>query len=181
MNIILYIASSLDGYIARPDGAVDWLELEQGVGDYGYEAFYASVDALVMGRKTYDFCLSVDEWPYAGKQTFVLTGQNLQSQRAAVKFLMGDVRQCVQSIANQGYHTLWLVGGGTLVQEFCRYSLIDQYIIFIMPILLGTGIPLFPEFHNNIRLELASEQTFPGGVVKLHYGSTGGTEARIQD
>lgn len=170
VHVILYIATSVDGYIARPDGAVDWLSVSEQAGeDYGYAEFYDSVDALIMGRNTYEFCTAVEEWPYPGKPSFVFTGRSLPTQRSDVAVLTGDVRQGLRAIADQGYRTLWLVGGGQLIQAFCQHNLIDEFMIFQIPILIGTGISLFQEFPHDIPLKLISTTSYPSGVVRMNY------------
>lgn len=180
-KVILYIAASLDGYIARIDGEIDWLSIVERAGeDYGYAAFYESVDALVMGRKTYDLALTFGEWPYPGKKSFVFTHSDLTSDRNDVVFLSSDVASGVATIEAQGFHTLWLVGGGALTRSFLQNDLIDEYILSLIPVLLGNGIPLFSTTGREEKLVLAGSTEYPSGLVQLHYkrhrvvGSGGG-------
>jgi dihydrofolate reductase len=169
-KVILYIAASLDGYIARANGDIDWLSSVERPGeDYGYAAFYSSLDALVMGRETYDLSLTFGEWPYPGKKSFVFTHRNLKSVRQDVAFLSSDVVNGVAAIEAQGFHSLWLVGGGALTRSFFQNDLIDEYIISIIPVLLGSGIPLFPPAGREQKLVLAKSTEYPSGLVQLQY------------
>jgi len=169
-NITLYIATSLDGYIARTDGGIDWLSMVEREGeDYGYAAFYESVDAIVSGSRTYELVLGFREWPYPGKISFVFTRRALRTDRDDVVFLPHDVKTGIAKIATQGFRRIWLVGGGALVGAFLRERLIDEYIISTLPILLGDGIRLFPPTGLEEPLELVSSRQFPSGLVQTHY------------
>lgn len=168
MEVTLYIAASLDGYIARKDGSIDWLSMVDAEGeDYGYAEFYAGVDAVVMGRKTYELCLSFDAWPYPGKPAFVFTTRHLKSERPEVRFVSGDASSVLKMIDAQGVRRLWLVGGGELVRSFSRF--VDEYIISFIPVLLGEGRPLFPPPAPEQRLRLVSSRAYPSGLVQMQY------------
>ncbi|MDH5507293.1 MAG: dihydrofolate reductase family protein [Anaerolineae bacterium] len=169
-KVTLYIAASLDGYIAQKDDGLDWLSLvEQPGQDYGYAEFYASVDCLVMGSSTFQLIRGFEPWPYPGKQTFVMTAQKLKSTRQDVAFLPANVDIALARIDSQGFKSIWLVGGGALTSSFARQVLIDEYIISTIPILLGEGIPLFPPPGGVGQLELLNVQHFPSGLVQSHY------------
>lgn len=173
-EVLLYIASSLDGYIARKDGSIDWLSIvETPDTDYGYREFYQSIDALVMGRKTYDLCLSFGEWPYPDKSAYIFTRQELTSERDDVTFISALPNQFMANVAAKGYRRIWLVGGGELVAEFERHSLIDEYIISIIPVFLGEGILLFPPPGPETILELTGSQFYSTGLVQLKYRKKG--------
>lgn len=166
----LYIATSLDGYIARTDGGIDWLSIVERAGeDYGYAAFYESVDAVVMGSKTYELCLSFSAWPYPGKKAFVFTQRNLTSDREDVVFVSPDVRKAQTEFKTQGLEKIWLVGGGALTGSFLQQGLIDEFIISVIPIILGDGIPLFPALSSETQLELVGSASYPSGLVQMHY------------
>jgi dihydrofolate reductase len=170
MQVILYIAASLDGYIAGPNGEIDWLSLVDREGeDYGYNDFYESVDAIISGSKTYELASSFSEWPYPNKPTFVFTRRRLKSERDDVFFLSDEVDQTMKKIEAQGYGRVWLLGGGQLVRSFLQHGLIDEYIISIIPTILGGGIPLFPPTSPQQKLELISSQRYESGLVQLHY------------
>jgi dihydrofolate reductase len=170
MQVILYIGASLDGYIAGPNGEIDWLSMVDREGaDYGYNEFYQSVDAVVSGGKTYELALSFPEWPHPGKPTFVFTRRPLKSERDDVFFLSEEVDQAMEKIKAQGFQRVWLLGGGELVRSFLQHGLIDEYIISTIPIILGTGIPLFPPPGPEQKLELISSRQYESGLLQVHY------------
>ena len=170
----VYIATSLDGFIATPEGGLDWLmNWPNPTGDdYGYAQFMQSIDAIVMGRGTFATVLGFGEWPYA-KPVFVLS-RTLTEIPAhlgdRVELMSGDVSTRVNQLHQRGYHNLYIDGGQT-IQSFLAADLIDELILTRVPMLLGQGIPLCGE------LELAVPQTFshqttqvyPSGLVKSHY------------
>lgn len=165
-KIILYAATSLDGYIARPDGGLDWLDQE---GDYGYDSFLAGIDILVMGRKTYDTVKSSGEWPYDDKTCYVFTRSPEAFSDDAVQFVSAQVTLMMYNLMQQPGGDIWLIGGGELTREFLRHDLIDEIILFVFPILLGDGIPLFPSDFQTCDLTLADTKTYDSGVVQLTY------------
>ncbi len=166
LKVQLFIAISLDGFIAREDGGIDWLFSD---GDYGYAAFYAQIDALVMGRKTFDQVLSFGEWPYADKPCFVCTRRDLPNVPEPVVAVAGDAEQIVATILVHGCRQIWLVGGGEVVAAFRAQRLIDEYILTVHPVLLGAGIPLFTPLPLEEPLQLLNTKTYPSGLVQLHY------------
>ena len=167
---VLYIATSLDGYIARTDGGIDWLSIVERAGeDYGYSAFYASVDAVAMGSKTYELCLGFSDWPYPGKKAFVFTQRKLKSDRDDVVFVSSDVRTVLTELEAEGLENIWLVGGGALTGSFLQKGLIDEFIISVIPVLLGDGIRLFPAPGREAQLELIGSTSYPSGLVQAHY------------
>ncbi|MCC5654548.1 dihydrofolate reductase family protein [Nostoc sp. XA013] len=172
-KVTLYIAASLDGYIARSDGEIDWLSpLDIEGEDYGYTAFYESIDAIVLGSNTYEVGLGFDEWPYPEKKSFVFTQRNLQSDREDVVFVSDPVEPALANIEAQGYKNIWLVGGGALINSFLQHSLIDEYIISIIPIILGGGIQLFPPPSPEEKLELINSKQYSTGLLQAHYKRT---------
>ena len=169
-KVTLYIAISLDGYIAREDGAIDWLSVVEQTGeDYGYAAFYDTVDAVVLGRKTYEQVLGFDEWLNPRKPAFVVTHQSLTSDRDDVFFVSESADHVMQKIIDQGYQHIWLIGGGGLNGAFLQHDLIDEYIISVIPIILGKGIRLFESSTDEQLLTLQSSQSYPSGLVQMHY------------
>jgi dihydrofolate reductase len=169
-KVTLYIAASLDGYIARNDGGIDWLSILDTEGeDFGYTAFYESIDAIVLGSKTYEVGLGFNQWPYPEKKSFVFTQRHFQSDREDVVFVSEPVKQVLADIEAQGFKNIWLVGGGALINSFLQHSLIDEYIISTIPIILGGGIRLFPPPSPEEKLELINSIQYPSGLLQAHY------------
>jgi dihydrofolate reductase len=164
-KFILYIATSIDGYIARLDGKVDWLPTPE---DSSYAKFYDSVDALVMGSTTYVQVLSFGDWVYPDKLSYVLTNRNLSTERSDVLFVKGGIEEVIQDVHQKGYERVWLVGGGKVVSLFMRQGLVDEYIITVIPIILGTGISLYQSVPE-LKLDLIGMQSYSSGMVELHY------------
>jgi dihydrofolate reductase len=172
-NVILYIAMSLDGYIARLDGAVDWLDGVEGEGDNGYGEFYSQVGTVVMGRKTYEEVLKLtNEFPYAGKNCYVLSRQS-QESTSHVTFTDEDPETLVPRLKKDSDGYVWLVGGGQLVQQFLEKKLIDDLELYIIPKLIGEGIPLFPDGTPPSDWELISTGR-RGQIAALKYKSKKG-------
>ena len=168
-KIVYYVAASLDGYIADAAGGVDWLP-QGDPDDYGYTDFYSTVDAVVMGRRTYDQVLTFGEWPYAGKPAYVFTGQAPNSGPPEVGFTQAEPSDFVRAVASQYSGAVWLVGGANLAEQFRRSGLIDEYRVFIIPVILGRGVPLFSGDAPPTSLRLETAQTYHSGVVMLRYG-----------
>lgn len=171
-NVVLYIAASLDGYIAKKDGAVDWLFGESSSLniDYGYNEFYSSIDTVVMGRTTYEQLineLSPDIWMYEGKKCYVAT-RGKREGNEKVEFISEDITEFVKSLKSKEGKDIWLVGGGKLIDEFVKKDLIDKYIITIIPTVLGEGIPLFIGKNPEIKLKLMGTKT-TDGMVEVTY------------
>lgn len=165
--ITFYTASSLDGYIARKDGSIDWLcGGDDSMEDYGN--FIAKVDCLVMGKSTYDTILGFGQWPYAGKPCYVMTHHPPTDNPHGVEFVSEGVESFVEAAAKD-FGRIWLVGGAILTEEFLNQGLIDEFCIFLMPILLGDGIPLFPKNSIERSLVLDSVKRMEHGCVKLMY------------
>ncbi|MBT2680273.1 dihydrofolate reductase [Bacillus sp. ISL-35] len=174
-NVILYIAMSLDGYIARADGAVDWLDDVEGDGDNGYGEFYSQVGTVIMGRKTYEEVLKLtDEFPYAGKDCYVLTRQS-QESNSHVTFTDEDLETLVSNLKEVSNGYVWLVGGGQLVKQFLEKKLIDEVELYIIPKLIGEGIPLFPDGTPPADWELISTGRY-GQIAALKYTLKKGAE-----
>jgi dihydrofolate reductase len=182
LEIIYYVATSLDGFIATADGGVDWLTPFQRAGeDYGYADFYASIDALVMGRLTYNQVFGFGAWPYGQKPCMVMTSRPVSVLAAGAAATSASPQGVVEQLMAAGVRRLWLVGGSTLLQSFRAGGLISEYYITIMPILLGAGVPLFPASDRQEPLQLAACQQFSNGVLQARWqtmgASTGGVSA----
>ncbi|MXZ90841.1 MAG: dihydrofolate reductase [Chloroflexi bacterium] len=171
-TIIYQVAMSLDGYIADVDGGVDWLP-EGGADDYGYQEFYAGVVALVMGRRTYDQAISFDQWLFTGKPIYVFTSNPPEDNPHDVRFVQSDPADFVRDVASQYEGMVWLLGGANLAEQFRRDDLIDEYMLHVMPTILGRGVPLFGGDAPHTALELVATRAFDDGVVMLHYRRAG--------
>lgn len=169
MQRSVFIATSLDGYIARPDDGLDWLKLVERAGeDYGYAKFAETVDALVIGRRTYDTVLGFGAWPYAGKRVIVMTHRPLVARHGEEAF-EGSPEELVQRLASEGTRRVY-VDGGNVIQQFLAARLIDDLTISVIPIMLGAGIPLFGGTEQRLRLD--GVQQFESGLVQLRYRVT---------
>lgn len=170
-KLILYIAMSLDGYIADKNGSVDFLDdTPAPVPDLGYEEFYASIQAIIFGGTTYRQVkneLSPDKWPYPGMPCYICTKQQ-DSDDPNVCFTQLPPRQLLEAIWKDHPGNVWLMGGGKIIRSFLQENLIDEYYIYIQPTLLGNGIPLFPADFPRASLTLESCQSI-GEIVELHY------------
>lgn len=148
-KVVLFIAMSLDGYIATEKDSIDWLEAIEGLGDNGYKQFYNTVDTLIMGRRTYDWVMNQGKYPYKGKQSYVLTHRP-EMDTSSVKFV-SDVEAIIKSLRSQVGKDIWLVGGGDIVRQCLHLGLIDSIILTIAPVVLGSGIRLFGEDQINLK------------------------------
>jgi dihydrofolate reductase len=172
-EIFYYVAASLDGYIATPDGGVDWLsELEHADEDYGYSEFLASVDALIMGSATYEQVLGFGEWPYGGKPCWVLSTRSLEPATPTTTITSQTPTELVAGLAERGVERAWLVGGAALAASFRSEGLISEYIVSVMPIILGGGIHLFSGPGPQEPLALVEAKPYESGVVQLTYTSS---------
>jgi dihydrofolate reductase len=170
MRCSVFIATSLDGFIARPDGALDWLPAGGGE-PHGYDEFIATVDAILIGRKTFETVLSFDAWPY-GRKPVVVLSRTLSAvtvpEGAVCERMEGSPREIVDRLAARGMEHLY-VDGGITVQGFLREGLIQRMTITRIPVLLGSGIPLFGPMTGDLRFEHIATRSFPSGMVQSEY------------
>ncbi|MGG4480294.1 dihydrofolate reductase family protein [Paenibacillus illinoisensis] len=168
-KVVLYIAMSLDGYIARKDGSVDWLfDVEGDGGDSGYAAFYQTIGTVVMGRTTYEDVLKLSEdFPYADRPTYVLS-RSEQPPALHVQFTTEPVESLIPRLQQASDADLWIVGGGQLVQAVMDKRLLHEMEVAIIPKILGEGIPLFPEGIVPSNLKMMGTQTL-GQIVSIRY------------
>lgn len=175
-KVVLYIAMSLDGYIAKPDGSVDWLYDVEGDGeDNGYTEFYSTIGTVVMGRMTYNEVLTLaEDFPYANKPCYVLS-RSIQDPAPHVTFADEPLETLIPRLKQTSNGNVWLVGGGQLVQAFLEHQLLDELYIAMIPKVLGEGIPLFPKgtVPSTFRLK-GMEQI--GQIVMLSYTVLGKIE-----
>jgi len=173
----VYIATSLDGYIARADGSLDWLDHDSGGDDYGFAAFLDSVDTLVMGRTTFEQVLCFDQWPY-GQRRFVVMSRTRQSftvpdhVTATIQVSSASPRELMVALGGAGARHVY-VDGGQVIQAFLREGLVDEITISRLPVLLGDGIPLFGGLAADVALKHVATQSFPSGVVQSKYRTAG--------
>ncbi len=169
--IILYIAMSLDGYIAGPDGSVTWLgPYEGGDEDYGYGCLLARIGGLLMGRCTYEQVLGLGPWPYGSLPTFVLGSRPLRApDKADVSFVAGGPADLVRAARERTGRPLWLVGGARLAQSMLAAGLVDELELALVPVLLGGGIRLFDGPLPPGTLTPAGVRTYRSGLVLLRY------------
>lgn len=164
-KIILFIASSLDGYIAREDGSVDWLFTDA---DYGYKKFYAAVDTVIMGRKTYEKSLEFEKGPYKDKKCYVFTRNRKLKEIKNFEFVNEVVRFSEKLLKLKG-SDIWLVGGSNIISIFLNNDLLDEIIVYIHPIILGNGILLFKNIKQDVKLKFVNTKSYKSGLVQLHY------------
>jgi dihydrofolate reductase len=174
VELSVFIATSLDGFIAREDGALDWLHGDPGGDpppDFGYQPFFDGVDALVMGRGTFDVVRAFPKWPYGTKPVVVLSNGSITIPAAltqSVEHMRGLPQEIVARLERRGWKQLYVDGGKT-IQAFLAAGLIHRLIVNRLPILLGRGIPLFGPLPGDVRLEHVRTQTYAGGMVQTEY------------
>jgi len=170
MKTTYYVASSLDGYIAKENGDVSWLEqLDISMEDAGYDEFYSSIDALVMGRKTYEMIAGFGQWPYSKKPTWIcssrkvipIEGCNIQPGRTP--------EEAYEAAITMGIKHLWLVGGGNLASSFMQRNLLTHISLSLMPIILGGGIKLFSSLSTPKKIIKKSHKLHESGMAQLEY------------
>jgi len=172
MTNYVYIATSLDGFIATSDGGLDWLEEipnpEQS--DYGYAEFLKSIDAIVMGRNTFEKVITFGQWVYA-KPVFILSNSLTKLPEELLgkaEIIRGDLKEIITQLHQKGYKNLY-IDGGRVIQSFLQEDLIDEMIITLIPILLGKGFPLFGELEQHLRFRYKATEVYNNNLVKNHY------------
>ena len=178
-QVIIHMVASLDGFIARKDGSVDWLETSdefaggETMDPEFIEAFLKTIDCYVMGSRTYEMALSFEAegfgWAYGDKPVFVLTRRELRRSRDTVDFCSGDLTQFVNERLRPAFRSIWFVGGGVLSGECLRLGLADEVRYSILPILIGEGIPFFDKLNRDVALHLTEVKAYKSGTVALRY------------
>ncbi len=178
MTNTVYIAMSLDGFIAENDGGVAFLEsagpAPEGE-DYGWAEFFDPIDALIMGRNTYDVVLGFKQWHYEGKKVMVLTTRDIPIPEFITSEIIpfeGTPRQAVKELNDRGCENLY-IDGGKVVQQFLNAGLVDNIVITVVPVLIGGGIPLFGALKNHVKLKAKDTRHFDNGLIQLHYDVIG--------
>lgn len=169
-KLVLYIATSLDGYIAKPQDDIGFLSAVAQEGqDYGYAEFLEGVDAVILGRKTYDIIVSMGiEFPHSDKDSYVIT-RSARPATGSVKFYSGELKSLVQQLKSQKGKNIYCDGGAEIANELIRHDLIDEFIISVIPVLVGDGIRLFKDHRPEQLIELLDVKSFDTGLVQLHY------------
>ncbi|MFN3848719.1 MAG: dihydrofolate reductase family protein [Spirosomataceae bacterium] len=169
-KLILYIAMSLDGYIAQPNDNLDFLSIVEKEGeDYGYNDFIQTIDTVIVGRKTYDKVLSMGyDFPHADKESYIIT----RTQRPPIgniTFYTEDLKTLVENLKAKEGKNIFCDGGAEIVNELLKHNLIDEFYISIIPIMIGSGTPLFKDERPETNLKLISTKAYEKGLVQLHY------------
>jgi len=177
--VTIHMAASLDGFIARRDGRVDWLETSdefaggETMNPAFVEAFLKTIDCYVMGSRTYETALGFEAkgfgWSYGDKPTFVLTSRKLPRIRETVEFYSGDLAQFVNGRLRPKFRSIWFVGGGAVAAECLRLELADEVRYSILPVLIGDGIQFFEKLDRDVTLHLAEVKAYKNGMVELRY------------
>ncbi len=165
-RVRLFIATSLDGYIAGPGGALDWLFTDD---DYGYDAFLAAVDTIVMGRRTFESVLELGEWPYEELATWVFTRQADLPEDRRGRYTSATPQTWLSGIMTQPGKDIWVVGGGEMIRSFLDARLVDEMTLSVHPVVLGAGTPLFPPGSHRHKLRLLSQRRYDSGLAQLTY------------
>ena len=162
----VFIAQSLDGYIARKNGAIEWLDIVHPLDEsHGYQAFFDSIDTIVVGKGTYDTVLAFDEWPYAGKRVVVMTHRPSEPRKNE-EFFAGTPAELLARLADA---KRVYVDGGNVISQFFAAGLIDDVTVSVIPIVLGAGIRLFPGGEGEHRLALEGHRSWESGLVQIRY------------
>ena len=170
-NIIVHIGTSADGYIARPDGDLEWLTSRPKIqGFYGMSAFMRSIDTKLLGRKTYEWSLRMGAKFDSKSRTIVFSRQPLPTNApSGVEFVNDSIGQFASRLRAQAGKDIWLMGGGELIASFLDAQAIDEFVVTVAPVFIGDGIPLIGRRHRHVPLDLRSVERFEDGVVQLHY------------
>ena len=169
-KIIVYVATSADGYIARLDGSVDWLDRPMPKGAYGMAAFARSIDTILWGRKTYDFAVKMGGFSAYGRVKHYAFSRHPPSDPfPGVEFVTEPIPKFVGKLRALHSKNIWMMGGAGIIASFLDAGAIDEFSIHVIPVMIGEGIPLVAPRHRNIPLELISTRSFRDGVVHLNY------------
>lgn len=191
-KIIVYVATSADGFIARKDGAVDWLDRPRVKGDYGIGTFFKSIDTILWGRKTYDMLRKFQKEGkaapdmYGGIKSYAFSRKPPQKVLDGFEFVTEPLPKFARRLRTQKGKDIWMMGGGGIIASFLDAGAIDEFIIHVIPTFIGEGIPLIAPARRTVPLQLLSTKKFSDGVVRLHYqvgrqGAKKRTDKKRQD
>lgn len=168
-KLVLFIAQSLDGYIATKDDSLDWLFKVEGEGDNGYSKFFETVDTVLMGKRTYDWVMEQGkgQFPYSNKDSYVFSRSSVTDTKD-VTFVNGDIVDFTNNLKKEEGKDIWIVGGGDILHTFIKEKLVDELIVTVAPTIIGEGIPLFKAGDYQLDLSLRGTRTF-NQFVELHY------------
>lgn len=181
-KVVVYIATSADGYIARSDGDVGWLEREGAAGDYGLKRFLRSIDTIVWGRTTYEFALRHGGLAIFGKSIrhYVFTARGGAPRQMGAEFVNEPVTEFVQRLRLKPGKNIWLMGGARIIASFLDEGMVDEFMIHVIPVLIGEGIPLASPRPRTVPLIQESTRTYADGVIRLTYRTGRGTERALR-
>jgi dihydrofolate reductase len=170
-KIIVQVATSADGYIARLDGGFEWLNRPHPKGNYGMNEFFRSIDTILWGRKTYDMALQMGGLGSFGRKVrnYVFSRRPPSGPAQGVEFVTGGIAEFAKGLRAQPGRDIWMMGGAGLIASFLDEGQIDEFSIHVIPVMIGEGIPLVAPRHRNVPLELISTKQFEDGVVHLNY------------
>ncbi len=174
-KIIVYIATSADGFIARKDGAVDWLDRPRTAGDYGMGKFWRSIDTILWGRKTYEMVLRFQKEGkdspdnYGGIKNYAFSRRPPKKVADGFEFVKEPIKKFAKRLRSQKGKNIFMMGGAGIIASFLDAGAIDEFIIHVIPTFIGEGIPLVAPAHRTVPLKLLSVKKFSDGVVRLHY------------
>ncbi|OKL36888.1 dihydrofolate reductase family protein [Domibacillus mangrovi] len=168
-KIVLFIAQSLDGYIATKEDSLDWLFKVEGEGDNGYSEFLETIDTILLGKRTYDWIMKHEKglFPYQNKGCYVFSRSTI-GDKDHVTFVNEDIVHFTTSLKNEDGKNIWIVGGGDLLHTFLKEKLVDELILTVAPTIIGDGIPLFKAGHYQLDLSLKGARSF-NQFIELHY------------
>ena len=168
-RIITHVATSADGFISRPDGAVDWLERPEPPGGYGMAGFFDSIDTIIWGRKTYDFGIAQGQPFYEPFENFVFSRNPPETPAPGFRFVNEPVGPFAERLRARPGKDIWMMGGAEIIGSFLDAGQIDEFVLHVIPTLIGEGIPLIAPRHRTVPLKLVSTEAYEDGVVRLHY------------
>jgi len=169
-KVILYIATSLDGFIANPDGDISFLSVAEKEGeDYGYADFLKSIDTIIIGRKSYEKVISMGfDYPHSNKKVYIIT-RTKRPDIGSFTFYTDNLKELVLKLKNEEGKAIYIDGGAEIVHQLLQENLIDEFYITVIPTMLGTGIPLFKDGRPEIPLKLVTIKQFDKNIVQFHY------------
>jgi dihydrofolate reductase len=170
-RIIAYIATSADGYIARKDGGIDWLNRPRTAGDYGMAEFFKTVDGVIWGRKTYDMTLGMKSGDRASSKmkSFVFTHDPPKTKKKGIEFVDEPVKEFATRLRAMPGKDIWMMGGGGVIASFLEAGELDELVVHVIPTFIGEGIPLIAPKKMTVELDLVESHPYSDGVVKMHY------------